>query len=335
MIPIQTIATLLLVLGSIPAIQAQPAQSEPLIIALGDSVAAGVGSSLPRTRGYPTLLRDLYGIELGTQIELVNLAEPGESSDSFVADGQLQALAVEVDSATARSAEILAVTLTLGGNDILDLRDASNAEREAALTAFMDSMPAAVEQVRLAIGPETPLLVSTIYDPTLENPASAQSTAWWIEQFNAVIRQAADDNGATIVDLANELGEEARDLTRYPVDVHPTNEGHVRIAAEFWRAAGVDTSPPVITLLSPTENLRRSPTLRFAVSPDSDLGSLRIRVDEPLHAYESTGVSALEFVVLVDARATSAASAGLEIEVLDYAGNRSVLPVELAFSPAR
>lgn len=307
-------------------------RADPVYIALGDSVAAGIGSSLPRERSFPALLGEHFSRDLEIPVQVVNLAVPGESAASFLTAGQLDEFRAVVDELSASGTTIQAVTLTLGGNDILSVRDDSVAQRQQALDSFAVSMPEAATAVRDAVGPDVPMYLSTVYDPTGEDADARYTDAWWIARFNEVIRDAALAANATLVDLAASLGPDARDLTRYPVDVHPTNDGHARIAAEFWRATGLDADAPQIEVLSTMHFTRFTPTLRFLVAPDVDLDSLAVDVgDAGAVAYPPVQVDDGVFAMLIDASGTQAEDLVVTLSVSDFAGNSTTLDVTLMF----
>jgi hypothetical protein len=112
--------------------------------------------------------------------------------------------------------------------------------------------------------------------------------------------------------------------TRYPLDVHPTNAGHLALARLVWGALGVDRDPPEIVAAPQPDNARRTPTLRFSVSDPAGLQELHVSVDAP-------GASASppimvdgeqdHYATLLDFTAIDAGSATVTIEAIDQAGN--------------
>jgi lysophospholipase L1-like esterase len=92
--------------------------SETLYIALGDSLAWGDGASVPERNGYvPRFATYLRGEPRGDADTLVNLAVRGATSGDLLATQLPAALALIADPATDTSV----VTLSIGGNDLLDL----------------------------------------------------------------------------------------------------------------------------------------------------------------------------------------------------------------------
>ena len=99
-----------------PAVTAHADEAGPAVyLALGDSVAAGVGASRADKGYVPRFLHTLAKRE-GTDLAL-NLAVPGATSGSFIAGGQLADAVATIDEPD----DVQVVTLTVGGNDLLHL----------------------------------------------------------------------------------------------------------------------------------------------------------------------------------------------------------------------
>lgn len=118
------VATLGLMLWPTPSF-AEPAPTRTYL-ALGDSLAFGVGATdvaanatapSPRLGYVPHLSNFFRGASHGGVTETVNLAVPGETSATFISDGQLgRAIGV-----INRTSDVEVVTLDIGGNDLLGL----------------------------------------------------------------------------------------------------------------------------------------------------------------------------------------------------------------------
>jgi hypothetical protein len=104
------------------AAMAGPVSASPppgtLYIALGDSLAWGDGASVPERNGYvPRFANYLRGEPHGDADTLVNLAVRGATTGDLLASQLPDALALIGDPDTDTSV----VTLSVGGNDLLDL----------------------------------------------------------------------------------------------------------------------------------------------------------------------------------------------------------------------
>lgn len=302
-------------------------------IALGDSISAGIGSSLPRERSYPAIVHTYMEADLNGRVLIENLAEPGATARSFLEGGQLARYQDLVTETTDSGLPILAVTVTLGGNEVLDLVGATNPERQVALDEFEDSLGQALAQIRAAVGSETPVAVTTIYDPTGTPPAVEFTDGWWIARFNDVIRAAAEATGVAIADVAATFAEADGVLTRYPVDPHPTNEGHRLIAQTVWGALGYDDQAPEIEVLSPLASNRLTPTLRFKTSEPVAPGSVRVTTDANLAVYPIVELSETEFVALLELVDPVPGPVSVTIAVLDRAGNSTEVEHTFRFEP--
>ena len=302
----------------------QPGTSPPddvFYLALGDSTAAGIGSSLPRTRSYPSILNDNLAKFFDATPHYRNLAEPGESASGFLGSEQFRRFQAEIEALGSTNSRRIIVTLSLGGNDVLDLENEPVETRQNALDEFREDYPEVLQSVLSEVASDALVAVSTVYDPSGENPAEQFSDAWWISQFNEVIRSAATEAGIVLVDLADQFGSETG-LTRYPADVHPTNDGHKHISRMFWQALELDQQAPEIDIAADILANRRTPTLDFELSPDVDINSIEIVATEPdviVHSPIRAGERA--YRVLVDASDSTAGSVSIEIRVRDNAGN--------------
>jgi lysophospholipase L1-like esterase len=316
------ILALVALLTLAPASASSQAENDAagLYIAVGDSITAGIGSSLPRTRSYPAILQGFMAGYLDAPVVLENLAVPGETAESLTGGEQLVALDEAVERAGRSGLPILAVTVTLGGNELLAVRDSGNDERQQALAAFESSLPAALEAIRAAVGADVPIVISTIYDPTGSPPEVELTEAWWISRFNEVVHSAAGQVGAIVADAASESDEWSGTLSRYPSDVHPTNAGHRVLAGSFWTALALDEDAPEIEVLSEFESNRTTPTLRFSVSEAIDEDRLQVTVEDGF-AYPPVRVGDGEYVALLETDEGSASALTVRIVAIDLAGN--------------
>ena len=111
-----------------PSSQAIAQEGPPVYLALGDSLAVGVGASDPSTMGY--VARAYASLRTSERfgesgLELVNLGVAGATSTDLVqSGGQLDSAIEEIrsrrenDSATD---DVEIITIDIGGNDLLSL----------------------------------------------------------------------------------------------------------------------------------------------------------------------------------------------------------------------
>ena len=258
-----------------------------LVLGVGDSLMAGIGASLPDTRGEFALVAELMHGRYGPNLRAVNVAIPGETSATFLAPAPPRApdpgqpTPTPVRSQMVQALDELGrlpagqqavVLISIGGNDLQQLAGKDNAAREAALNTFRTNLTSIL--TRLTEGGQTRLaLIQTIYDPFGGDPTAVGSDAWWVERFNGAIRDvAAARQGVTVVELAAQVRGKEQTLTlgRFD-DVHLSNAGH-RLAADlYWAAGGFDTVPPDVALLAPADGNAPRPvlTVRATVTDDS------------------------------------------------------------------
>ncbi len=197
-------------------------------VSLGDSLAVGVGASDPREHGYAPLYRDLLERETGREVQLIQLGVAGETSESFVNGPNSQLARAEKALAEHPGA---AVTLSLGGNDLLSVANGTDAEREEALARYAWNLDYVLETLKDASDPSPRVAVLALY-----NPVPGSFTDEWTSRLNAEIRRVAEDNAVSVAAADEAFRGQEGEYThhdRYPWDVHPTDEGYEALARTF------------------------------------------------------------------------------------------------------
>lgn len=214
------------------------------MVALGDSVAAGIGAGHV-SEGCMWLLIDRLR-RLRPGLELAHLAVPSESSASMLAEGgQLERAEAAIACAARQGRTVGPVALSIGGNDVMEAAllgdDEALSQLEENLGVILRRLEAAlrVGGQRLA----DVAAVQTIYNPfealppddaDLMAPRRASRTG-----YNAVIRRVAQNAGVRVVDVAALFRGRSLELTWVRTgDMHPTGAGHELIAEEYLRVGG-------------------------------------------------------------------------------------------------
>lgn len=293
------------------------AQEPPVHLALGDSLAFGLGASDRESRGYVAraheafLTSDRYR-ERG--LELINLSIPGATSTDLVAEGgQLDnAVAVIGSREDTESADddVEIITLDIGGNDLLSLVSAGSPCLQSAsvepcraafggvLSAIQTNLTETLTRLREA-APEAILVVVDLYNPYSGTGDLREAIAeLGVGQANGVIGAvtANPDFGvrtASIFQLFSGRGGQ----WIAPDGIHPNDSGHAVIAEAV--VAATSGREPVI----PDELLAVSPGATAPASPGG--------TGTPA-GQDSDGVSDLFFgVAIVIAFAAGAAVSGV------------------------
>ena len=224
-------------------------------LALGDSVAAGVGASRPGL-GYVPLVADaLRGARqcgddqaLGCLREVVDLSVSGATTTSLLAaqlPAAVAALQARNGSATPDD-DVRLITLTVGGNDLFQPVLAACQDPTAPLCS--STVATQLRQVatnygtilgalRAAAGPATTIAVTTYYNGLAAPgcPAGALSGLAQVvleggpgvpAGLNDIVRQAAQAAGAVVVETAPVV----QPAEIRPDCLHPTDQGHADIA---------------------------------------------------------------------------------------------------------
>ena len=158
------------------------APERTVYLALGDSLAAGVGAVSLKAQGayegrVGYVLRFFHALRASTGGEpqvLTNLAVRGETSESFVDKGQLASAVAAINDPDT---DVQVVTLDIGGNDLLAVLGGACANPanpdclgavEEALSRFAEKYSTILGTLRAALaddpGAET-ILVMTYYNP--------------------------------------------------------------------------------------------------------------------------------------------------------------------------
>jgi len=274
MIKAAAVRVLLLVMVALAA-SAGPAWAGPpqpaLYLALGDSVAAGVGAQ-PPSRGYVSVLYGKLtaarscgqGQAIGCRIDLTNLAIPGATTTSLIGD-QLPAAERILQERYHNQLpvdDVRLITLDIGGNDIFQpiVTACTDAASAACQTAIQNQLQQVatnynviLSRLRAAAGPDTVIAVMTYYNPlpTCRLASLAPLAEVVLEGggpvpagLNDIIRSAAAAHDAVVVETAPVI--QNTDLVGGTDCLHPNNSGHHDIADAFANAIDVSAvvGPP-------------------------------------------------------------------------------------------
>jgi lysophospholipase L1-like esterase len=269
----------LAVIGSTPASAAAPRQ--PLVyLAMGDSVAVGVGAEPPATEGYVPELRAQLNAErdcgdgqaLGCRLDLVNLAERGATTSTLVSQQLPEAVSLLERNGNSNPADdVDLITIDIGGNDFEALLTAcvDDPADPACLVAIQTALaevarnyPIILSELRAAAGPDTTIAVMTYYNPlpACHLAALAPFADLVLEGggpvplaggLNDIIRSQAAVYDAVVAEtgpLSRLIGVD--DLVGGTDCLHPDNSGHDKIADAFDAVIPEVTGPPPLDLSS-------------------------------------------------------------------------------------
>lgn len=247
--------------GAAPASPEQAPAGPSTYLALGDSVAAGAGAA--EGRGYVALLADLLSRDLGCDagalpgcpLRLENLAQGGATTATLRRSQLPSALKV------LRTEDVRLVTVTIGGNDLFEpvVRACAQAPSSTtcadvvagALQRAEDGVDEVLRQLADSAGPETTLALMTYYDPLPAcRLAPLQPLAELVLEgdgtrpgLNDVLRERAAEHGVTVVETGPALSA-PEDFVGGGDCLHPSAQGHARIAAAFHDEVRGDVATP-------------------------------------------------------------------------------------------
>jgi acyl-CoA thioesterase I len=268
---------------------ATSAEQAPVYLALGDSLAFGVGASNPSSTGYVArVYQSLKGSERYREggLELINLSVPGAKSTELLGTGgQLESaltiISERQQDASPAANEVEIVTIDIGGNDLLALvapgspclQSASVEPCRAAfgevLSAIQTNLTETVRRLRLA-APEAIIVVVDLYNPfsgtgDLREPIAELGVGQANGVIGAVVANAdLQAKAASVFQLFSGRGSQwiASD------GIHPNDNGHTVIAEAV--IAAIAGREPVI----PENLLSMSPGATSAsLQPNTSTGS--------------------------------------------------------------
>ena len=298
-----------------------------VMLVLGDSIAAGIGASDPTHRGFAAVFHGYLERHMGRPVDLVNLARPGETTTSFIENGQLNDARRLLEDARASGFTIEPLLISLGGNDLIKAGGDWNA-LEAALATASNNLGHILPSLRepLAGGVSPNLLALTYYDPSGSNPDRQGANAWWVARLNEAIVQSTQMVGGRAPDLPTLFRGREDELTWSPTDVHPTNSGHAEIARALWTATGYDTVSPAVALIRPTPGPLPRPLPTIVASAADTVG-----VERVVAVVDGSEIGELvyhqvaqAYLLLWDTRGLSPGDHHLEVRATDAAGNVGV-----------
>ncbi len=252
-----------LAMTMVPLTAGADTEENPVHLGLGDSVAWGFGASDPFTDGYVPLVNqrapDLYCVEEASgcaTVDLVNLAVPGATSTSLIAN-QLQPaleLLAARNSDANPSNDVVLVTVTIGGNDLFNPVIAACSGGVTpectevianGFATYTANLGLILGSLRAAAGPETEIAMMTYYNPLgacfLADLAPLADLV--LEGggplpfgFNDIIRGVAAATGATVVETYGELRRD--DFVGGDDCLHPDDSGYKKIAKLFTNTLG-------------------------------------------------------------------------------------------------
>lgn len=244
--------SLILLLAAVAAfaLRGEPAHSDApdTYVALGDSLAVGVGASDPATKGYVPLFHQFLLEEEDDDMVLVNLAHSGDTSTTLITHGHLAAALAEIETG-----DVEVVTLDIGGNDLLALIEepgqpcsGAGAGTPACFTAvggvlntFAGNFHVVLDALLGAGADEDDIIVMTYYNPFVGSgcPAAAipfidlvlEGGGPLAQGLNDRIRSLAADHEVRVAEAFGLLGPADVD----PDCVHANDAGYAKIATAF------------------------------------------------------------------------------------------------------
>ena len=216
-----------------------------VLLALGDSIAAGSGASDPATTSYVGLVAEAVRSTLNVDLRVESLAAGGPTTQDLIDDQLEPALAL------LRQGDVLLVTITIGGNDLSQygaheacIADPTDLEcpLEDGLLEVEDHLDTIMSRLREA-APDVPIVIQ-LY-PNLFSGTGHEFTQQAEDAFrllNGVIVGVARSHDVLTADPRRAFAGQGQHLTHLmddAPDAHPNDAGYQEIADAFLEALGV------------------------------------------------------------------------------------------------
>jgi lysophospholipase L1-like esterase len=231
---------------------------KPTYLALGDSYAAGVGAS-NKSNGYVPLFLSFLEGSKAESLSLRNLAVGGETTASMIAKGQFGMALAELrfrNQDNNPKNDVFALTIDIGGNDLLDLAEegqpcappasaadaACSSALARALEAVSQNLTAILRSLRVAAGPDVRILVLDYFNPYSGTGKPLEKAGGLVlPLLNKEISDVAATPGidADVVQTFAAFQGKGAELTNVngpEGDFHPNDAGH-RVLADLVIAA--------------------------------------------------------------------------------------------------
>jgi acyl-CoA thioesterase-1 len=284
------------------------AKEAPAYIAIGDSLAFGVGASDPATDGYVAITYDALRRSERYRhrgLDLINLGVPGATtSDLLLPGGQLERAVAEIkerqDDTSSADDNVEIITVNIGGNDVqalitsdspclADLRSAECQDRfQETLDTLEEDLTQVLRRLRQA-APEADIVVLGLYS-CLSGKGGAPELVGDIAvgEINAVTERVVSDPElrAKLVSVYSLFRGRASQLVAAD-NLHPNDDGHA-VMAEVVLAA-IEGREPVLP-----EGLMPPAALEEVVRPPLGKGGLL-----PVNEGEDGGETSLPLLLAV------------------------------------
>lgn len=290
------------------ACSAAQARAEGTYVALGDSLAAGIGASTS-SKGYVGLVRSALASHAGVTAASFH-GQPGATSLSLRTGGQLAAAIAAIDNAF----DTTHVTIDIGGNDVLGGLCVGNWDTPACgfRTNFAQTLDDLLAALTADPGAET-LVTMAYYNPA-SGLGNGTETNFDTQLLGANgILDAADtgaDVGINDVILQESQSRALPVANPYPAfeaagqafisgdGIHPNDAGYAAIAQAFCDVIVISctvtppgdppkSDPPVSDTTPPETSIDRSPPrrserrrVRIAFSSDEAPAAFECRLDD-------------------------------------------------------
>lgn len=220
--------------GTVSAASAEM-QVPAVYVAIGDSLAAGQTPNQAIDSGYSDLIAQELTRNQPLALYSKDLAFPGFTT-ADVLDS------IQSDEAKELLASANIVTVSAGANDLLRLVQSNAAEGSLSFEQIqadfaLDAARENMEQILTELEDSAPSADVYVMGYYFAYPhvrdSQKEGTAKQLDKLNAILKQQAEQAGATFIGVSDQFGQDAVNLVPNPADVHPNLQGYQKMANAF------------------------------------------------------------------------------------------------------
>ncbi len=239
------------------------------VVALGDSLAFGVLADKTIGEGYADYVALLLEEEDRLSSFNKGFSVPGYKTMDILNDFDLNVEKASVGYKHAqgekstiteaiKAAEV--ITLSIGANDVLSHLKRNDdgsftynlLEVQKAMTQTANNIHTIFKEIR-EINPNAQIIVMGYYNPYPALKQLALELNMLVNALDTAVKKVVESNGATFIDVKDEIAAAADKYVPNPADIHLSKEGYMFVGQKMFEAINLYNTNPVMPIVLPTD----------------------------------------------------------------------------------
>ena len=239
------------------------------VVALGDSLAYGVLADKTLGKGYGDYVALL--LEEINRLNSFNkgFSVPGYKATDILNDFEQNVKKTslnheqkqgEASTITEAIKEAEVITLSIGANDVLSYlkRNADGTftfnilEVQQAIKDTANNIGMIFKEIH-EINPDAQIIVMGYYNPFPTMTQYALQLDLLVDTLDKAVKDVAELNGATFVDVSTQIAENAKTFVPNPEDIHLSEAGYKFVGQQMFENINLYSTQPVEPIVMPTD----------------------------------------------------------------------------------